>query len=256
MFVPQVAEQFQLLGVTALIFDPRSTGASDGIPRNEIDPMKQVEDYSDAHNFLSTLTIVDSKAIGFWGMSFSAAVSLCAAALDKRAKFIIAVCPLLSFGYSKERLLKVLAKAMQDRASQKKGNSPFYLPMLNDKGENPAGFGMGMDEEVFDHITSAMEWVPSFENRTTIQSYFKMVMWQPSGLMQYVSPTPVMFVVPELDKVSPPEDQLALFETFSEPKKLHIAQGKGHLNVLSGEDFPSLMKMQAEWLATVLEKRP
>jgi hypothetical protein len=66
-------------------------------------------------------------------------------------------------------------------------------------------------------------------------------------LMRYVSPTPVMFVVPELDKLSPPEDQVALFNTFAEPKKLHISLGMGHLNVLSDKDFPFVMKLQATW---------
>jgi fermentation-respiration switch protein FrsA (DUF1100 family) len=254
MFVPEVAEQFQLLGITAVIYDPRSIGVSDGTPRNEIDPMKQVEDYSDALTFLSTLPMVDSDRIGFWGMSFSGTIALCAAALDKRAKFVIAICPLLSFEYSKDRFPKVLAKAAKDRESQIKGNPPFYLPLLTEKGENPAGFGIGMDKEGFEYISTAKERVaPSFENRTTIQSYYKVVMWQPSGLMRYVSPTPVMFVVPELDKVSPPEDQIALFKTFAEPKRLHISLGKGHLNVLSGEDFPSTMKLQASWAVAALE---
>jgi fermentation-respiration switch protein FrsA (DUF1100 family) len=254
MFVPEVAEAFQLLGITALIYDPRSIGLSDGNPRNEIDPMKQVEDYSDALTFLSTLPIVDSDSIGFWGMSFSGAIALCAAALDKRAKFVIAICPLLSFDMKRDRFPKVLAKAAKDRESQVKGNPPFYMPLLTDKGENPAGFGIGMDKEGFEYITTAKERVaPSFENRTTLQSYYKIVMWQPSGLMRYVSPTPVFFVVPELDKVSPPEDQVALFETFAEPKQLHMAMGKGHLNVLSGEDFPVIMKLQATWAAAALE---
>jgi hypothetical protein len=65
MFVLEVAEQFQLLGITALIYNPQSPGTSEGTPRNEIDPMKQVEDYSDAFTFLSTLLVVDSDRIGF-----------------------------------------------------------------------------------------------------------------------------------------------------------------------------------------------
>jgi fermentation-respiration switch protein FrsA (DUF1100 family) len=253
MFVPEVAEQFQQAGITALIYDPRSTGMSDGTPRNEIDPMKQVEDYSDALTFLRTQPSVDPDCIGFWGMSFSAMVGLCAAALDKRAKFVIAICPLLSFKDSNGQFAKVLAKTMKDRQSQVQGNRPFYLPLLTSEGNNPAGFGIGMDKEGFEYIVNAKERVaPTFENRTTIQTYYKMVMWQPSGLMRYVSPTPVMMVVPEMDQVSPPEDQLALFETFSGPKKAHVALGKGHLNVLSGDDFPFLMKLQVGWVLGAL----
>ncbi len=254
MFIPQVAEEFQLSGITALIYDPRNTGMSEGQPRNEIDPMKQIEDYSDAATYLKTLPVVDPSCIGFWGMSFSATIALCAAALDKRAKFVIAICPLMAFEYGVERFSNVLAKAMKDREFQAKGNRPFYLPLLTGNGENPAGVGIWADKEALEFITNAKERVaPSFESRITIQTYYKMVMWQPSGLMRYVSPTPVMVVVPELDKVSSPEEQLALFNSLSAPKRLHMAQGKGHLNVLSGEDFPFLMKLQVDWLQSALD---
>ncbi|KAF4630890.1 hypothetical protein G7Y89_g7241 [Cudoniella acicularis] len=258
MFIPEVAEQFQAAGITALIYDPRKTGTSDGEPRNEIDPMKQVEDYSDALTFLSTLPIVDPNCIGFWGMSFSATIALCAAALDKRAKFVISVCPLIPFGHGVEHTIEkfsvILAKTMKDREFQLKGNKPFYLPLLTDKGENPAGIGIWTDKETLEYISTAKERVASsFESRITIQTYYKMVMWQPSGLMKYVWPTPVMFVVPELDKVSSPKEQISLFDSLSEPKKLHMAEGKGHLNVLSGDDSPILMKLQVDWLGSALE---
>jgi fermentation-respiration switch protein FrsA (DUF1100 family) len=254
MFVPEVAEQFQLVGITALIYDPRSIGASDGLPRQEIDPMKQVEDFSDALTFMSSLPIVDSSRIGFWGMSLSASVALCASALDKRAKFIIAICPLVSLDYGTTKFSKVLTKVMKDRESQTKGSDPFYLPLLSDNGVNPAGLGLGMDKENFEYIVRAKETVaPAFENRCTIQTYYKMIMWQPMGLMPYVAPTPVLFIVPELDTVSPAKDQVSLFTSLSQPKKVHIAPGKGHLNVMSGEDFPFLMKLQVDWVVSVLE---
>jgi fermentation-respiration switch protein FrsA (DUF1100 family) len=255
MFIPEVAEVFQLAGVTALIYDPRSTGASEGQPRNEIDPMKQIEDYSDAATFLGTLPVVDPNCIGFWGMSFSATIALCAAALDKRAKFVIAICPLMPFEHSGiKRFSNILAKTMRDREFQMKGNKPFYLPLISDKGDNPAGIDIWADREVLQFITDAKERVAStFESRITIQTYYKMVMWQPNGIMRYVSPTPVMVVVPELDKVSSPEEQVALFNSLSQPKRLHVAPGKGHLNVLSGEDFPVLMKLQADWLQSALD---
>ena len=38
MFVSEVAEQFQAASITALIYDPRTLGLSDGEPRNDIDP--------------------------------------------------------------------------------------------------------------------------------------------------------------------------------------------------------------------------
>jgi hypothetical protein len=70
--------------------------------------------------------------------------------------------------------------------------------------------------------------------------------------MRYLDRTPVMMVVPELDQISPPEAQIELHKSFPEPKLLHIAPGKGHLNVLSGEDFPALAKMQADFVKDIV----
>lgn len=44
MLLPDVAAKFQSMGFNAFIYDPRSIGDSDGIPRNQIDPLKQAED--------------------------------------------------------------------------------------------------------------------------------------------------------------------------------------------------------------------
>jgi fermentation-respiration switch protein FrsA (DUF1100 family) len=255
MFVPEVAEQFQLANVTALVYDPRSLGESDGEPRNEIDPLKQMSDFSDALTYLKTLPIVDPSAIAFWGMSFAGTVALCAASLDRRAKFCIAVCPLVGMEPTPAMLPRVLAKCMQDRESQLVGNPPVFLPVLTDKGENPAGMGIGADKEEFDYMVNAkMRGAPRYENRTTLQSYYKMIAWQPFGIMKYMSSTSVLMIVPEKDMISPPEGQLALFETFPEPKTVHVAKGKGHLNVLSGEGYLALSELQVNFVRDILSK--
>ena len=150
MFVPDVAEQFQKAGITALIYDPRTLGLSDGLPRNDIDPARQVSDYSDAVTFMKSLPNVDSSKIGIWGMSFSGVIALSAAALDPRIRFCIAICPLLNLEYEAAKFPKVLAKLQQERESQLIGNKPLYVPVLTAEGKNPAGMGLGADKEEFD----------------------------------------------------------------------------------------------------------
>ncbi|KAJ6443719.1 31.7 kDa protein in traX-finO intergenic region [Purpureocillium lavendulum] len=232
MFVPEVAEQFQLAGITALIYDPRNLGLSDGEPRNEVDPMKQVSDYSDALTYLRTLPEVDPDKIIFWGQSFAGCVALCAGALDKRARMVVSICPLLDFELTPEKFPKVLAKK---------------------DGVNPAGLGIGADKEEFDYMVNAKKYgAARHENRTTLQTYYKLIMWQPYGIMKYMHQTPVLMVIPELDQISPPEQQHSLFSTFPGPKKAHVSIGKGHLNVLSGPEFPDLIKMQVDFIQDIL----
>ncbi|KAI4623421.1 hypothetical protein J4E80_003231 [Alternaria sp. BMP 0032] len=253
MFVPDVAEQFQKNGITALIYDPRTLGLSDGLPRNDIDPARQVSDYSDAVTFVKSLPNVDSSMIGIWGMSFSGVIALSATALDPRIRFCIAICPLLNLEYEASKFPKVLAKLQQDRESQLTGNKPLYVPVLTAEGKNPAGMGLGADKEEFDYMVNAKtRGAPRHENHTTFQSYYKIKLWQPQGIMRYLDRTPVLMVVPELDHISPPEAQIALHATFPEPKVLHIAPGKGHLDVLSGDDFPMLSDLQADFVKKIV----
>ena len=249
MFVPEAAAQFQKSGITALLYDPRTTGASEGQPRNDIDPMKQVEDCFDALTFMSSLGIVDANQMALWGFSFGATVSLCAASLDKRVKAVIAICPMTKFEHDAEKLPAVLAKAIQDRMSQIRGNPPFYIPMLDKDGVNPAGFGIGIDKENYDLLMETkIKVAPTFENRTTIQTYYRLATWRPIDLWDHLSPTPVLFVIPEMDTVCSQKEQLRQFDRLRQPKKSHVEPGKGHMNVLSGDSFIRLGKLQVEFL--------
>ena len=53
------------------VYDNRNFGASDGEPRQEIDPWQQVRDYSDAITFAPRLPQTDAARIGVWGSSYS-----------------------------------------------------------------------------------------------------------------------------------------------------------------------------------------
>ncbi|KAL2069920.1 hypothetical protein VTL71DRAFT_14599 [Oculimacula yallundae] len=249
MFVAEIAEYFQRAGFTTLTYDPRSIGESEGLPRNNIDPVRNAEDYHDALTFLKGHPLVDERRIAFWGFSFSGMVALTAAALDKRAKAVIAVAPLSIFDFEAKKWPRVLAKAMRDRESQLSGNAAFYIPMVTEEGVNPAGFGSGIDKEGLNMLTGAKTLVPNFRLPTTLQSYYNIAAWQPLGLMQHVSPTPVMIVTPEVDHISPADKQKRLiFDKFAEPREHFIVTGKGHMNVLSGDDFERVLHAQVEFL--------
>ncbi len=64
MYLDEYAAVFAAAGLNALVFDNRNFGASDGIPRQEIDPWAQVRDYRHAITFATTLPGVDAARIG------------------------------------------------------------------------------------------------------------------------------------------------------------------------------------------------
>ena len=62
MYLDSFAEVYAAAGLNVLVFDNRCFGASDGEPRQEIDPWAQVRDYRDAITYASTLPEVDPGA--------------------------------------------------------------------------------------------------------------------------------------------------------------------------------------------------
>ena len=71
MYLDRFAEAFASAGLAALVFDNRNFGASDGEPRQEIDPWAQVRDYRHAITYAETRDEVDAGRIGIWGSSYS-----------------------------------------------------------------------------------------------------------------------------------------------------------------------------------------
>ena len=82
--------------IVALVFDNRCLGSSDGTPRFEIVASLQMSDIQDAITYAQTLDEVDPDKIAIWGASYAGGNVLQVAAVDRRAKAVIAVVPLIS----------------------------------------------------------------------------------------------------------------------------------------------------------------
>ena len=96
MYLDSFAEVFAAAGLNVLVFDNRNFGASDGEPRQEIDPWAQVRDYRHAITYAGTLPEVDAARIGIWGSSYSGGHVLVVAAIDRRVKAVVSQVPLVS----------------------------------------------------------------------------------------------------------------------------------------------------------------
>ncbi|KAK8108105.1 uncharacterized protein PG998_010118 [Apiospora kogelbergensis] len=253
MFLPKVAQYLQEAGISALVYDPRTVGASEGLPRNNIVPALQISDYSDALTFLMHLPSISPDKIAFWGFSFSGAMALCAAALDKRACSVVAVCPLTVWELDDKKW----------KGSDQGGNAPFAIPMVNSSGQNPAGFGSGIGTAELELLRDSKAKIPDFEVTTTIQTYWHIMNWGgPFGALKWLEGTPVLVVTPEDDCISPAHKQKELIydaipdlkgsgASGEEPRKaFHLVEGRGHMDVLDGDSFPAVMGKQVRFLRT------
>jgi cephalosporin-C deacetylase-like acetyl esterase len=134
MFLDSFAEAFAAGGLGALVFGNRNFGASDGEPRQEIDPWQQVRDYRHAITYAQTRSEVAGDRIGVWGTSYSGGHVLVLGAIDKRVRCVVAQVPLVSGFRNIQRLVRqdFLAanrEAMNaDRAARYRGRAARHGP--------------------------------------------------------------------------------------------------------------------------------
>lgn len=210
---------------------------------------------TDIITYVSSLPSVDSGRILLWGMSFGGMVSGCCAAVDRRPKGLVMVCPLFSF-IRPEKRKTLFPQLIKDRASQLRGNEPFSLSPFNRRGENPAGMGGSGGPgglEAYNLMRSATELGhPDFRDRITLQTYHKLALARPKEILEMIDGMPVMMVIPELDDISPPEDQKDAFDRLQTPKTMYWAKGKGHLTIMTGEGSVQVLESTEEFFKNVL----
>jgi uncharacterized protein len=144
MYLDSFAEVFCKAGLACLVFDNRNFGASDGEPRQEIDPWQQVRDYRDAITFAETLETTDPERIGIWGSSYSGGHVLVVGAIDRRVKCVVAQVPLISGHANARRLIRAdyiagLQMFDGDRRARMQGQPPATIPVVSESPAGPAG---------------------------------------------------------------------------------------------------------------------
>ena len=89
--VPHYAERLADAGYTALTFDSRSFGESEGQPRSHYDPSEVIADYGSAVSYLMTREDVDPGRIGILGICMGGGYAVSLGARDKRLKAVVSV---------------------------------------------------------------------------------------------------------------------------------------------------------------------
>src|SRR5262247_2595289 len=106
MYLDRFADAFAAAGLGAVVFDNRNFGASDGQPRQEIDPWAQVRDYRHAITWTRTQGEINPDRIGVWGSSYSGGHALVVGAIDRRVKCVVSQVPLISGHRNARRLIR------------------------------------------------------------------------------------------------------------------------------------------------------
>lgn len=254
MYLDRFAERFAAAGLAVLVYDNRNFGASDGEPRQEIDPWAQVRDYRHAITFAGTLPDVREDRIGVWGSSYSGGHVIVVAAIDRRVRAVVAQVPLISGWRNILRLVRADLVAQframfdADRAARFVGEPPAMVPVVNDDPLGPAALPTPDSFQWF--TETAAERAPAWRNEVTMRSVEMITEYEPGSYIQRISPTPLLMVVGAQDHLTVADEALAAFNVAPEPKRLVITPG-GHFDSYV-RDFELSAVAATDWFATHL----
>jgi hypothetical protein len=139
------AERIAAEGHHVLVIDYRHFGDSGGLPRQLLDPRRQVEDLLAATRYARAREDVDPDRVALWGTSFGGGVALVAAVRDGRVAAVVSQCPALDGwaglaraltqpGQSVTNTLRILGLVSADLVAAALGRSPVMVPSVGPPG--------------------------------------------------------------------------------------------------------------------------
>ncbi|MFD4511631.1 alpha/beta hydrolase [Streptomyces sp. NPDC058457] len=201
------AQQFAAAGYDVLLFDFRHLGASDGEPRQLVNPKDQLEDFRAAVAHARRLPGVDSEKIVLWGMSLAGGHVLTVAVEDPRIAAVISVVGGVDMVASSLMSLRrdgpvsmarLSALAMRDAAAALRGKPPVYVPIAGAPGSTAFMTAPGAAEAI-EAIAG-----PTFRNEVGARAALMMSAVRPGRLAKDLT-CPVLFQIADLDQTGPPQ---------------------------------------------------
>ncbi|MEK0083666.1 alpha/beta hydrolase [Benzoatithermus flavus] len=251
MYLDRFAEAFAAAGLGVLVFDNRNFGASDGEPRQEIDPWRQVRDYRDAITFAETLDETDPERIGIWGSSYSGGHVVVVGAIDRRVRCLVSQVPLISGHANARRLIRadriaaVQAAFAADRRDRMRGAAPAMIPVV---AEDPAAVCALPTPDSWRWFTATHEArAPAWRNEVTLRSVEMFMEYEPGAYIAHVSPTPLLLVVALGDHLTVADEALGAYERALHPKQLVCLKG-GHFDAYV-DGFAEAAGAARDWFA-------
>lgn len=244
MYLDKYAEAFHEAGLASIVYDNRNFGASDGEPRQEIDPWLQIRDYSDAITFARTLEQTDRDRIGIWGSSYSGGHVLVVAAIDRRVKCVVSQVPVISGWQNFRRLVRAdFLVPLQfglhaDRDNRAGGGAPAMLPVVAQDPMAPSALPTADSYKWFTETAAAR--APSWRNEVTLRTVEYGFGYEPGAYIGMISPTPLLMIVGIHDHLTVSDLAISAFERAYEPKRLVLMPG-GHFDA-----YVDMFKQSAE----------
>lgn len=243
---------FAEAGYAALAIDYRTFGASEGEPRGQSFPLRQVEDVRNAISYLETCAEVDGDRIGIWGTSFGGGIALYAGAVDRRAKVVLSQIPVVDGrGWhtnlrTSEQYDALLDALDEDRRRRFAGEPSRRIPVTA-LGTSGVLAAMPADEQIVALLDPSLAF-PGWSPEMTLESVERALEYSPEALIDRIGPRPLLIVhVSGRDVIHPATDVLRAYDKAREPKQI-VLLPYDQLGLYHGEGLAAALAVQLEFL--------
>ena len=222
MLVPH-AQRFVEAGYAVFLFDYRTFGDSEGLPRHWVDPRRHLQDWDAAIRHVGTLQGIDTDRVVLWGTSLSGGHVTCMAARHRVAA-VIAGHPLMNgwtaiTSLSLWTVLRLTFAGLRDVVGAQFGK-PHYVPVVGRPGEVAALTGA----EAWDGMTQLQAIIHEpWENKVLARALLKIPYYRPLSAARNVT-VPTLVIAGSNDSIVSaavarqaahrmPKGEFALFES-------------------------------------------
>jgi len=240
------AERFAQAGLTALVFDYRYFGDSDGEPRQLLDIRRQLEDWRAAIAYARTLEGVDPARIAIWGSSFSGGHVMSLAARDpslaaavSQVAFADGLITLPSLGIG--RALWLTREGLRDQVAALRGRPPHMIAAVGPPGSksmmNTPNAELGIEA-----ITPPGS---TWRNEIAARIALRVGSYRPARQAGKIR-CPILFCVGDNDDLTAPG--LVLKAASKAPRAEVKRYPIGHFDIYVGEWFERAVADQVDFL--------
>jgi fermentation-respiration switch protein FrsA (DUF1100 family) len=248
MRLPDYAERFAARGLAVLVFDYRCFGASDGEPRNLIDPRRHVEDWCAAIEHVRASPQLDADRLALWGTSFSGGHVLAAGSRVSGISAIVSQIPFVGIdrrgaAMPLGKTARAVLSGLRDLARAARGASPYYVPIAGP----PEEFALLNTPDAMDAFQDLVPPDSTWQNRAPARVLFQLPRYRPLRDAASIE-APVLMVAAEDDSLIP----VAAVEAASKQIpdcELVILPGTGHFEPYAGEVFERVVEREADFLS-------
>lgn len=251
--LPAYAERFAAAGITAVAFDYRHFGASEGEPRQLLDIGRQLDDWAAAIAFARTLDGVDPERVALWGSSFAGGHVLEAAARDGRVAAVVSQSPFVDGPATLRAIgprdgLRLTVAGLCDQLGALAGRAPHRIPSVGPPGT--LGFLTTPDAEA--GMASIVPPGSPWRNAVAARVALRIALYRPGRRAAQLD-CPLLVCVCEEDRITPPAPAVRVAERAprGELRRYPI----GHFDIYTGDDFERAVGDQTEFLVRNLAAR-